>query len=31
MACRVYDKIFTGFEGQLIGVFTIPVGDIMFN
>jgi hypothetical protein len=29
MACRVYDKIFTGFEGQLIGVFTIPVGDIM--
>lgn len=26
MACRVYDKIFTGFDGQLVGVFTIPVG-----
>ena len=29
MACRVFDKIFTGFEGTLIGVFTIPVGSIM--
>lgn len=31
MACRVYDKIFTGFDGQLIGVFSIPIGQIMFN
>jgi hypothetical protein len=29
MACRVYDKIFTGFDGTLLGVFTIPVGEIM--
>ena len=29
MACRVKDKIFKGFDGQLIGVFTIPIGDIM--
>lgn len=26
LACRVYDKIFKGFEGQLIGTFTIPIG-----
>lgn len=31
MSCRVYDKVFKGFSGQLIGVFTIPTGDIMFN
>lgn len=29
MSCRVYDKVFTGFSGQLIGTFTIPTGDIM--
>ena len=29
MACRVYDKVFKGFSGQLIGVFTIPIGQIM--
>lgn len=29
MACRVFDKIFKGFDGQLIGVFTIPIGEIM--
>ena len=29
MACRVYDKVFKGLSGQLIGVFTIPIGDIM--
>jgi len=29
MSCRVYDKVFKGFGGQLIGVFTIPIGDIM--
>ena len=29
MACRVYDKIFTGFDGTLLGVFTIPIGEIM--
>ena len=26
MACRVYDKVFKGMSGQLIGVFTIPIG-----
>ena len=26
LSCRVYDKVFKGFSGQLIGVFTIPVG-----
>ena len=31
MSCRVYDKVFKGFSGQLIGVFTIPVGEIMRN
>ena len=31
MSCRVYDKVFKGMSGQLIGVFTIPTGDIMFN
>ena len=31
MACRVYDKVFKGFSGQLIGVFTIPIGKIMFD
>lgn len=29
MSCRVYDKVFKGFSGQLIGVFTIPIGQIM--
>lgn len=29
MACRVYDKIFTGLDGQLVGVFSIPIGEIM--
>ena len=29
MSCRVYDKVFKGMSGQLIGVFTIPIGDIM--
>jgi hypothetical protein len=29
MACRVYDKVFKGFSGQLIGSFTIPIGQIM--
>jgi len=29
MSCRVYDKVFKGLSGQLIGVFTIPIGDIM--
>ena len=31
MSCRVYDKVFKGMSGQLIGVFTIPTGEIMFN
>ena len=31
MACRVYDKIFLGLNGQLIGVFSIPIGEIMKN
>lgn len=31
MACRVYDKIFTGFDGQILGVFTIPIGEIMHD
>lgn len=31
MACRVYDKVFKGFSGQLIGVFTIPLGQIMID
>ena len=29
MSCRVYDKVFKGFSGQLIGCFTIPIGAIM--
>ena len=29
MSCRVYDKVFKGLSGQLIGVFVIPVGCIM--
>ena len=29
MACRVFDKVFKGFSGQLIGTFTIPIGEIM--
>ena len=29
MSCRVYDKVFKGLSGQLVGVFTIPIGDIM--
>ena len=31
MACRVFDKIFKGYDGALIGTFSIPIGDIMFN
>ena len=31
MACRVYDKVFKGMSGQLIGVFTIPIGQIMIE
>jgi len=31
MACRVYDKVFKGFDGQLIGCFTIPLGQIMIS
>ena len=31
MACRVYDKVFKGLSGQLIGVFTIPIGQIMIE
>lgn len=31
MSCRVYDKVFKGMSGQLIGVFTIPTGEIMYN
>jgi hypothetical protein len=31
MACRVFDKIFKGLDGQLIGTFSIPIGDIMFK
>ena len=30
MACRVYDKIFKGFDGALVGTFSIPIGQIMF-
>ena len=26
LSCRVYDKVFKGFSGQLIGTFTIPIG-----
>lgn len=26
MACRVLDKVFKGFSGQLIGSFSIPIG-----
>ena len=29
MACRVFDKIFKGYEGALIGTFSIPIGEIM--
>ena len=29
MACRVYDKCFLGFSAALVGVFTIPIGDLM--
>ena len=29
LACRVYDKIFKGFEGALVGTFSIPLGEIM--
>ena len=31
MACRVLDKVFKGFSGQLIGSFSIPVGQIMID
>lgn len=31
MACRVYDKVFKGFSGQIIGSFTIPIGQIMID
>lgn len=29
LSCRVFDKIFTGFDGQMIGSFSIPIGQIM--
>ena len=29
MSCRVYDKVFKGLSGQLVGVFVIPIGEIM--
>jgi len=29
MSCRVFDRIFKGFSGQLVGTFDIPVGDLM--
>ena len=31
LACRVYDKIFKGFDGALVGTFSIPIGDILFK
>lgn len=31
MACRVYDKIFTGLDGALLGTFNIPIGEIMYE
>ncbi len=31
MAVRVYDKVFKGFSGQLIGCFSIPIGQIMID
>ena len=31
LACRVFDKIFKGYEGALIGTFSIPIGQIMFD
>ena len=31
MACRVLDKVFKGFSGQLIGSFSIPIGQIMID
>jgi hypothetical protein len=27
----VFDKIFKGYEGALIGTFSIPIGQIMFD
>ena len=29
LACRVYDKIFKGFEGALVGTFSIDLGEII--
>jgi hypothetical protein len=29
MSCRVFDKIFKGLDGALLGVFNIPMGQIM--
>lgn len=29
MACRVFDKIFKGYDGALVGTFSIPIGEIM--
>ena len=31
MSCMVYDNIYLGFSQPQIGVFTIPIGDIMFD
>jgi hypothetical protein len=31
MSCKVYDKIFKGLDGQLLGVFNIPLGKIMHD
>lgn len=29
MQCMVYDNIFAGWSQPLIGVFTLPIGDLM--
>lgn len=31
MSCMVYDNIYLGFSQPQIGVFTIPIGDLMFE
>jgi hypothetical protein len=31
MACTVYDNIFTGWNQPMIGVFTLPIGQIMHD
>jgi len=31
LQCQVYDNILTGFHQPLIGVFTIPIGEILFE